>query len=241
MIHETVDPVIYVGSNPALPYCEEILIFEYTFTVEIGLYEFKATITPDPITGHADYDGYSTYIWGTIREDLNLDFAVNLNDLAVLDAAWNTQRGYLRWNPYADINNDGYVNANDAIRLGKKLGWPKYPDVAVTNVETSKHGCLPMETVGEGQSVQINVTVENQGSSTETFNVTVYATAAMPPSIEIGTQTVTNLLVSEVRVVTFTWDTTGVSYGNYSIAQIPRSLMAQSSSLLLETSTETNG
>jgi len=229
MIHETVDPVIYVGSNPALPYCEEVLIFEYTFHVDVGLYEFKTTITPDPLTGHGDSDGYSTYVWGTIREDLNLDFAVNSKDAAVLNAAYNTRRGDPRWNPYADINDDGFVGPKDAVKLGTMLGWPKSPgtlhDVAVTNVETSKHGCLPMETVGEGQSLQINVTVENQGSSTETFDVTVYATSAVPPSIEIGTQTVTNLLVSEVRVVTFTWDTTGVSYGNYSISAVATLLL----------------
>ncbi len=48
------------------------------------------------------------------------------------------------------------------------------PDIAVTNVTLSK------TVVGQGYSVSINVTVENQGVYAETFNVTVYS---QPPSL----------------------------------------------------------
>ncbi|TET57634.1 hypothetical protein E3J51_02390, partial [Candidatus Bathyarchaeota archaeon] len=90
-------------------------------------------------------------------------------------------------------------------------------DVAVINVTTSKTGCLPMETVGEGKNVTVYATVENQGTSIETFNTTAYANANV--SIVIGEQQVT-LNPGENQTLSFVWDTTGVTYGNYTIEAI---------------------
>ncbi|MCK4222952.1 hypothetical protein KAX01_01535, partial [Candidatus Bathyarchaeota archaeon] len=90
-------------------------------------------------------------------------------------------------------------------------------DVAVINVTTSKTGCLPMETVGEGKNVTVYATVENQGTSIETFNTTAYANANV--SIVIGEQQVT-LNPGENQTLLFVWDTTGVTYGNYTIEAI---------------------
>jgi hypothetical protein len=52
------------------------------------------------------------------------------------------------------------------------------------------------------------VTAANLGNYTETFNITLYY-----DSVEIGLQTVT-LNTGESRVLTFTWNTTGVFLGN---------------------------
>jgi hypothetical protein len=52
-------------------------------------------------------------------------------------------------------------------------------DGAITSIVTSKTGCLPLETVGQGQPVVVNVTVENQGDLSETITVTAYANATM--------------------------------------------------------------
>jgi len=90
---------------------------------------------------------------------------------------------------------------------------PVVHDVAVTHV-------TPLKTiVGQTMPCRINVTVENQGTATETFNVTTYATT-MPPGITIEEKTIVNLLPSEIRNVTFRWNTTGVSKGNYTISAI---------------------
>jgi hypothetical protein len=89
-------------------------------------------------------------------------------------------------------------------------------DVAVTNVTTAKTGCLPKPTVGQTYNLQINVTVQNQGNFTETFNATVYATSTLQ-SIVAGNRKVTDLLTGETRTITFNWNTTGVTYGSYSI------------------------
>jgi len=82
-------------------------------------------------------------------------------------------------------------------------------DIAVTNVTTSK------TIVGQGYFMFINVTVENQGDSAETFNVTLYYN-----SNAINYTTVTNLPPGENTTITFTWNTTGVPKGNYTIKAI---------------------
>jgi len=79
-------------------------------------------------------------------------------------------------------------------------------DVAVTNVTSSK------TVVGQGYSLNINVTVENQGDYTETFNVTVYANTTI-----IETKTNITLTSGNSTTLTFTWNTTGVAKGNYTI------------------------
>ena len=77
---------------------------------------------------------------------------------------------------------------------------------------TSKTGCPPAETVGQGNPIHLNVTVENQGTTSETFNVTAYANTTA-----ISTQQVT-LNAGENQTLTFIWDTTTYEKGNYSIS-----------------------
>jgi thermitase len=78
-------------------------------------------------------------------------------------------------------------------------------DVAVTDVALYK------SVVAQGYSMRINVTVANQGSFTETFNVTVYAN-------ETSVQTkVVTLASGSFTSITFTWNTTGFDKGNYTI------------------------
>ncbi len=113
----------------------------------------------------------------------------------------------------------GYLQA-----LGYPVGWHAFiraavvtsplavPDVAVTNVTTSKDGCTPMPTVSQGYTANITVTVENQGSTVETFNVTAYGNVT-----KIGEQTVVALAPGANTTLTFIWDTTGWSIGNYLI------------------------
>lgn len=100
-------------------------------------------------------------------------------------------------------------------------------DVAALGITTSKAGCIPAETVGQEQTANITVTVENQGITIETFNVTAYANAT-----KIGSQQIT-MNPTEIRVLTFIWDTSGFAKGNYSIT-------AQADVLLGETDVDDN-
>jgi hypothetical protein len=89
-------------------------------------------------------------------------------------------------------------------------------DVAVTNVTTSKTGCLPIPVVCGGYAARVNVTAENKGSFTETFNVTAYA-VNVTGSYVIGEQQ-TTLNPAENTTLTFTWNTAGFAYGNYTMS-----------------------
>jgi len=82
-------------------------------------------------------------------------------------------------------------------------------DIAVLNVTPSK------TIVGEGYSININVTVENQGDNTETFNITLYANTTI-----INTFTNLTLPNGNSTTITFTWNTTGFAKGNYTIKAV---------------------
>jgi hypothetical protein len=84
--------------------------------------------------------------------------------------------------------------------------------VAVTNVVTSKAGCKPMPVVGKGYNVTANVTVQNEGSFWETFNVSLYANTTL-----VATAKVTNLSPGVHVSLVLLWNTAGFAYGNYSI------------------------
>jgi hypothetical protein len=79
------------------------------------------------------------------------------------------------------------------------------PNIAVTNLSISPLIVLP------GDVVNINVTVQNQGSVFETFNVTTYANEEI-----IGKTSVYLSNFSSV-IIPFTWNTTGFAKGNYTI------------------------
>jgi hypothetical protein len=170
-----------------------------------------------------EIDTYICPVYVTIREDLNLDFSVDFLDLLIFEAAFDSQPGpplpppHGIWDERADIDGNYYVNFLDQIALAAMYGWPggegPTPDVAVINVTTSKTGCLPMETVGEGYKTKINVTVENQCRFVETFDVTVYANTTMIYSV-----TDITLTQGSSQMFSFTWDTTGLAKGNYTIS-----------------------
>ncbi|MFQ6068518.1 MAG: CARDB domain-containing protein [Candidatus Bathyarchaeia archaeon] len=78
-------------------------------------------------------------------------------------------------------------------------------DIAIINITLCK------TVVGVYYPVHINVTVENQGDFTETFNVTVYANATA-----VGLQS-TMLSSGNLSSITFTWEA-GYRMGNYTIS-----------------------
>ncbi len=78
-------------------------------------------------------------------------------------------------------------------------------DIAVTHV------ALPKTIVGKGYPMTFNVTAENQGLATENFNLTTHANATI-----IQTKSIT-LPSEDFAAITFTWNTTGFAYGNYTV------------------------
>jgi hypothetical protein len=99
---------------------------------------------------------------------------------------------------------------------------PEIHDVAVVDV-------TPSETVVEqGTLVSVNVTVKNEGTTAETFDVTAYYNTTI-----IATQTVDNLASGSQKTLDFVWNTTDVTLGNYT-------LWAQASTVPGEVDTEDN-
>ncbi|MDH5689946.1 MAG: dockerin type I domain-containing protein [Candidatus Bathyarchaeota archaeon] len=78
-------------------------------------------------------------------------------------------------------------------------------DIAVTDLKLQK-------TVANDTNVQINAKVQNYGNYSATFDVTLYY-----DENEIETQTVTDLPPGNNGNLTFTWDTTAIPKGNYTI------------------------
>lgn len=149
-------------------------------------------------------------------------YEVNILDVTLLGQAYGSRGTGVpdpNWFPGADVAAPaGVIDVYDTATLypaPRRWGCTDpslINDVAVIKVTTSKTGCLPMETVGQGKNMSIYATVENQGSTSETFDVTAYCN-----STPIGAQQVT-LNPGENITLTFIWNTMGVPYGNYTIS-----------------------
>jgi len=78
-------------------------------------------------------------------------------------------------------------------------------DVAVTSLDAPTKATL-------GDLVSVNVTVANEGVSIENFTVTVYCDSSI-----VGTRNVVNLASGNAEIVEFSWNTTGLGVGVYTI------------------------
>ena len=98
-------------------------------------------------------------------------------------------------------------NNTDRYPLMNSWNGPPEHDVAIVKV-------WPKTVVGLGYSLNVSVTAANPGDYPETFNVTVYANAAT-----IGSENIT-LSATNSMSVPFTWNTTGLTYGNCTISAV---------------------
>lgn len=99
------------------------------------------------------------------------------------------------------VSADGLAVQNDPDGMKENIGWaPSVPpasvhDVAVTSIQHSA-------TVIEGDTVTITVTVQNQGTFVETFDVGLNDQTT---GASIGTQTVTNLAAGASTTLSYSW------------------------------------
>jgi parallel beta-helix repeat protein len=115
----------------------------------------------------------------------------------------STSTQTLMWVEPEDLENHIKVSALAVLRVSTDT---HSVDVAVTDTTPSK------TVVGQGQTMQLNITLENQGNHTETPIVTIYAN-----STAITTFADITLMEGESKNTTLTWDTTGFPYGDYTI------------------------
>ena len=102
------------------------------------------------------------------------------------------------------------IDANNTDRYPFMNPWISVHDIAITNVTR-----LPDVTqVYTGQVITITATIKNEGDFTET-NLTITAYYDGNPVEE--TKTMPKLAPQRETAINFTWNTTGVSDGNYTI------------------------
>jgi hypothetical protein len=95
------------------------------------------------------------------------------------------------------------IDANNTDNYPLMNPWTS-PDIAVTNLTSAK------TVIGQGYTVSVNVNFENLGNKIEAFNATVYANS----TCILSEQT---MLAVTNHTLSFILDTTGFTYGNYTI------------------------
>ncbi len=116
-----------------------------------------------------------------------------------------------------DCLNDGPANqylvrivATDGVNTGEAVSNSTFTilrhDLAVADISTSK------TVAGEGYTLPINITVQNNGNFTETLHLKAYANTTL-----IHAQNLT-LTSGTSSTTAFTWNTTGWAIGNYTLS-----------------------
>jgi parallel beta-helix repeat protein len=157
----------------------------YTETCNITVYANTTAIASQNVSITSRNSTTITFAWNTTGWAIG-NYTISANTTIVPDET--------------DIADNSYIDDVVTVRL-------PIHDVSVTDAATSK------TVVCQDYSLNINVTVANQGDYTETFNVTVYANTTIIETKEV-TLTSVNLTLN------FTWNTTGFVKGNYTISAI---------------------
>lgn len=175
---------------------------------------------PSKTFSYSATDPYMTYSSGSITSytaysDDKLSFQVSATETSITKIYCGSEgeptdvTGTTLWS----YNNETGIATINVLDTGLKditvFFAEETHDVAVTAITLSR------TVVGQGYPMQIEVTVQNQGNLTETFNITCYANATI-----IQTQTATDLASGGTTVIAFAWNTTGIAYGTYTVSAV---------------------
>ena len=106
------------------------------------------------------------------------------------------------------IGDTGYViDADNVDHYPLVKPYGAQHDIGIGSVTTSKTILV------RGYNLHVNITIINYGNNTENFNVTAYANTTV-----IAAFTNITLTSRNSTTVTFTWNTTSVPYGNYTMS-----------------------
>jgi len=213
---------IIVGSNlpeaPDTPEGTDLVGAVYCLNAATGAliwnYTAMGNVRSSPAVG-----GGLVYV-GDIGQDYV--YALNANTTNPTgDLIWMYKVRGSVWGSPAVAEVDGkpivYITAEEAIPEGQSD--PQEQTLyAITRLTAGSHDVAVTEVIGNassaflGQSVQVNITVENVGDFFESFSVTAYQ-----DDNPIGTQSVADLRPGANATLTFTWNTTGVALGTYTL------------------------
>jgi len=192
-------PILHVAENgvfdnrvenepPVADFYAEPLVAEVNETIT-----FNASASYDPDSWLVSY----AWDFGDGTTEFYVE-GVNLTIPHITTHAYDALGTYVVTLTVTDYYDGATANATEYIAVGH--------DIAITNVVPS-----PIEVV-KPNPVSINVTVENEGYFNETFDVTVYYNVTA-----VDTKTGIFLENGTSTTLTFTWDTTPVEGGNYTI------------------------
>ena len=158
---------------------------------------------------------------GTITETFNLTLYYDNNTITnfpIEISPGNQETKTYNWNT-TDIPHGNYtikavasivpgeIDTADNTFIWGTLSIKLWPNIAITKLTPSK------TVVGEGYTVYIDVTIENQGSDDTTFDVSIYVN-----DTTIGTFTNITLSGLESMIISYTWNTSGWTKGVYTIS-----------------------
>lgn len=107
-----------------------------------------------------------------------------------------------QWNVFAkmgDVNRDGYINTVDVNTIAANFGWTGTP--GTNPADLNRDGKVDMKDIGTC-------------AKNTRYNIWSYLLPA------IGTQTIENLNEGDSAALMFTWNTTGLNYGNYTLTTV---------------------
>ena len=154
---------------------------------EDGWMAFGRSLLPFPETG-ASGTGILAYVTFKVKTEGKTELRLVETKLR----SWNAGAGELV--QIQHTSSDGLFQ------------YPLLRDIAVTNVECSS------PSVYVGESVSVDVTVKNKGNVTESFSVKLAY-----DSTDIDTKDVTDLDPDASTTVQFSWDTSNLAVGNYTL------------------------
>jgi hypothetical protein len=137
--------------------------------------------------------------------------------------------GGAHWIPIAiDLNQTNFLWNTSALERGSNYllrvvttdGINTGEDISDSNFTIKVHGIalsaiVPFRSlIGQNYQMFLNITIENRGDFQEIADVTLYANNSVIGTIE-------NVVLSSENVtICFTWNTTGFTYGNYTISAV---------------------
>jgi len=188
------DGMVFIGSNDCYLYA-----LNQTTGEEIWKYETGGEIESSPAIAEADGRGL-VFVGSNDGKLYALSKAGGLY--------WSYQTGGSVESSPAIQNGTVFVGSNE----GKVYAFRDQPDYTAHDIATVRIG--PHKTVVEqNYTVSISVTVENQGTFNESFNVTFSVNAT-----RIENKTVDKLTPGTSKTLVFEWNTTMFDKGNYTIS-----------------------
>jgi ABC-type transport system substrate-binding protein len=117
------DEVIFSIPGFTLQPFSQIVLGPYDIALPAGLHHLDC----HTVAYGETYDNYQSPVWITLKEDVNRDFYVGIDDIFAAAKAFGSQPppfpGYERWDERCDMNGDYYVGIDDIFDIAHHYGW----------------------------------------------------------------------------------------------------------------------